>query len=37
VYRQHGVTRLLVNLGALRMGPAEDAARQFASEVLTQI
>ncbi len=37
VYRSHGVSRVLVNLAALRMGDAEDAARRFADEVLSQI
>ncbi len=37
VYRRHGVSRVLVNLAALRMGPAEEAARRFADEVLSQV
>jgi probable F420-dependent oxidoreductase len=37
VYRDHGVSRLLVNLAALRMGPAEEAAQRFAAEVVSQI
>jgi probable F420-dependent oxidoreductase len=37
VYAEHGVTRLLVNLAALRMGKTEEAARRFADEVLSQI
>ncbi|MGF1598004.1 MAG: TIGR03619 family F420-dependent LLM class oxidoreductase [Acidimicrobiales bacterium] len=37
LYRELGVRRLLVNLTALRMGPAEEAATRFAGEVLTQL
>jgi alkanesulfonate monooxygenase SsuD/methylene tetrahydromethanopterin reductase-like flavin-dependent oxidoreductase (luciferase family) len=37
VYAEHGVSRLLVNLAALRMGDAEEAAEQFASEVLARL
>ncbi|MGI9597718.1 MAG: LLM class F420-dependent oxidoreductase [Acidimicrobiales bacterium] len=37
VYREHGVGRVLVNLAALRMGPADEAARRFADEVLPHI
>ena len=37
VYAANGVSRLLVNLTALRMGPTEEAAQRFASEVLSQI
>lgn len=36
-YLEAGVTRLLVNLMALRMGDHMDAARQFAAEVLPQV
>lgn len=37
IYRDNGVSRLLVNLAALRMGPAEEAAQRFAAEVVSQI
>ena len=37
VYAEHGVSRVLVNLAALRMGRTEEAARRFADEVLSQI
>ncbi len=36
-YLDAGVTRLLVNPMALRMGGHMDAARQFAAEVLPQV
>lgn len=36
-YREAGVSRVLVNLAALRMGPTEEAARRFADEVLTRL
>jgi probable F420-dependent oxidoreductase len=36
-YREHGVSRVLVNLAALRMGRAEQAAERFADEVLSRI
>ncbi len=36
-YRQLGVSRVLVNLAALRMGPADEAVQRFADEVLSQI
>ena len=36
-YRAAGVDRVLVNLAALRMGSAEEAATRFADEVLSQI
>lgn len=36
-YRDHGVTRVLVNLAALRMGRAEEAATRFAEEVVAEI
>ena len=36
-YRELGVSRVLVNLAALRMGPADEAAQRFADEVLSQI
>lgn len=37
VYRQHGVSRVLINLAALRMGPPDEAAQRFADEVLSQV
>ena len=37
VYREQGVSRLLVNLAALRMGGPEDAATAFAETVLAAI
>lgn len=37
VYRDHGVSRVLVNLAALRMGPADEAMQRFAAEVMTQV
>lgn len=37
VYRQHGVRRVLVNLAALRMGSAEEAARAFADRVFPHL
>jgi len=37
LYREHGVSRVLVNLAALRMGKPEEAARRFADEVLSTI
>lgn len=37
VYRDHGVKRVLVNLAALRMGPADEAAQRFATEVLPHV
>ncbi len=36
-YRNSGVTRVLVNLAALRMGEAEQAARRFADEVFAEL
>jgi probable F420-dependent oxidoreductase len=36
-YKEHGVSRVLVNLAALRMGPTEEAARRFADEVLSAV
>ena len=37
VYAEHGVSRLLVNLGALRMGKPDEAMRRFADEVLADL
>ncbi len=37
VYRDHGVGRVLVNLAALRMGPADEAVQRFAAEVLPHV
>jgi probable F420-dependent oxidoreductase len=37
VYAEHGVSRLLVNLAALKMGKPEEAAVQFAGDVLDKI
>ena len=34
VYREHGVSRVLVNTAALRMGRPEEAVQQFATEAL---
>ena len=34
VYRDHGVSRVLINTAALRMGRPEEAVAQFAEEVL---
>lgn len=34
VYKDHGVTRVLINTAALRMGRPEDAVAQFAEEAL---
>lgn len=36
-YRDHGVSRVLVNLAALRMGGPQEAAERFADEVLSKI
>ena len=37
IYRELGVTRLLVNVAALRMGRPEEAVRRFAEDVMSQL
>lgn len=37
VYRELGVSRLLVNVAALRMGRPEEAVKRFAEEVMSQL